>query len=174
MKTINNFILEHFKDSKLSIIERLKLNSESKIKQKKEFVFSDEELRKDYFEVSRAITKAEKEAIANKYMVNVLKIRDIQLVILDFLRKNRNNKTEFTEEDIFNFSLLDPPDGNYNKYVKYLEQESDEFLKYMLQYYINKAAHIGVRRRTANIGLSSNDRRILKIVDSLKKYLKVA
>lgn len=159
MKTINNFI-----------IEKLKLTSQSKLK---EMTFTDEELRKDYFEVSRAITKAEKEAIANKYMVNVLKIRDIQLVILDFLRKNRNNKTEFTEEDIFNFSLLDPPDGNYNKYVKYLEQESDEFLKYMLQYYINKAAHIGVRRRTANIGLSSNDRRILKIVDSLKKYLRI-
>lgn len=41
MKTIDNFILEHFKDSKLSIIERLKLNSESKIKQKKEFVFDE-------------------------------------------------------------------------------------------------------------------------------------
>ena len=161
MKTINNFI-----------IERLKLNDESKIK---ELVFSDEELREDYQNVKyHVFTKKEKEVYANKYNCNSLKIGDIQLAILDYLRKNRNDKSEFTDEDVKDFARLDPPDGNYKKYVKYLEQESDKFVRYMLKSYLNKLTDINKRRRQIKYGYSYADKRIIRIVDYLKKYLKVA
>jgi hypothetical protein len=161
MKTINNFILE-----------RLKLNDESKIK---ELVFSDEELREDYQTVRyHVVTKKEKEVYAKKYNCNSLKIADIQLVIAEYSRKNRNNKSEFTKEDIWDFFRLNPPDGVYTKFKTYLEQEQDIFLKYMLKYYTDKIVTINKRRRQNGYGYSYSNKREIRIVDYLKKYLKVA
>ena len=160
MKTINAYITE-----------KLKLNNQSKLK---EITFTDEELREDYETIGVAYTKAEKLEIATKYNVQKLKIRDIQLVILEYLRKNRNNKSEFTEEDIWDFFRLDPPDGVYKKFKIYLEQEQDIFLKYMLNYYTDKITAINKRRRQNGYGYSYADKRIIRIVDFLKTYLKVA
>lgn len=160
MKKINTYIFE-----------KLKLNNQSKLK---EITFTDEELREDYKTVGVAYTKAEKLEIATKYNVEKLKIRDIQLVILDYLRKNRNNKSEFTEEDIWDFFRLDPPDGVYEKFKKYLEQEQDIFLKYMLDYYTDKITTINKRRRQTGYGYSYSEKRTIKIVDFLKKYLKIS
>ena len=161
MKTINSYIFE-----------KLKLTNQSKLK---EITFTDEELRKDYQTVRyHVVTKKEKEVYAKKYNCNSLKIADIQLVIAEYSRKNRNNKSEFTEEDIWDFFRLNPPDGVYAKFKTYLEQEQDIFLEYMLKYYINKIVTINKRRRQNGYGYSYADKRIIRIIDFLKTYLKVA
>ena len=77
------------KNLKDIISEKLIINKNLNIKEKE---FTDEELRNDYNEVSGAYTKAEKEPFKDKYGVNSNKIRDIQLVILDHLRENRQKK----------------------------------------------------------------------------------
>ena len=48
------------------IVEKLKISSKSKINN---YNFTDEELRKDYNDVEYAITKAEKQAFAQKYEI---------------------------------------------------------------------------------------------------------
>ena len=134
--------------------------------------FTDEELMKDYNEVSYAYTKSEKKQIADKYGITILKIRDIQLAILDLLRKNRNKKKEFTNKDISNFFRYDIPD-TYNKFIKYLDEEPIEFIEYLRQFYeekINKEPRIKKYRYYPQM-LSIADRHLLKILDNLEKYL---
>ena len=156
MKTIDTYI-----------IEKLTLNKQTKIVEPS---FTDEELREDYQTVRyRVFKKSEKEVYANKYNCKSLKIRDIQLVILDYLRKNRHNKSEFIEDDVHDFERFEIPDGNYNKYVKYLEQEPENFIRYMLQFYKNKMSQIHRRTRLTGYGYSISDQRIIRIYDFLKK-----
>ena len=79
MININNFIQEKLKIGKTSfMLEKLKINSQSQINTKQSF--TDEELMKDYNEVSGAYTKAEKQEFAIKYDIVTNKIREIQIV----------------------------------------------------------------------------------------------
>ena len=85
------------------IIEKLVINKNiGKVNK-----FTDEELESDYNTVWHAITKNEKKVIADKYGVNIYKIRDIQIEILNILRENRKNKKEFTPNDSQNFFRYD-------------------------------------------------------------------
>ena len=68
------------------IQEKLVIKNDSSIRK-----FTDEELEKDYYKVWSATTKKEKEVIANKYGITEIRIRPIQIGILDLLRKNRKN-----------------------------------------------------------------------------------
>ena len=129
--------------------------------------FSDEELEKDYNKVWSAITKKEKEIIANKYGITEICIRPIQIGILDLLRKNRKNKKEFTDKDIVNFLRYDIPD-TYNKFEAYLKEESNEFVKYLLKRYKEK---INEKNIIGRFGISIADRHLLKIYDNIKKYI---
>ena len=164
MKNIINYIFEHFENSKFSIIEKLKINSNTG-----NFDYSDKELMDDYNTVAMTYTKSEKQEIASKYGVAVIKIRDIQLAIL---RENRKNKKEFTKDDVINFLRYDIPD-TYNKFEKYLDQEPIEFVEYLLQYYedkINKDPRIKKYRYYPQ-ALSYADRHLLKVYDNLKKFI---
>ena len=101
MKNISLYILE-----KLNI-QSIDINKCS---------FTDKELLDDYEAARSSYTKAEKEPIANKYGVSSLKMHDIELAILDELRKNRFNKKEFDRQDITNFYRYDIPD-RYDKNI---------------------------------------------------------
>lgn len=144
------------------IQEKLVIKNDSSIRK-----FTDEELEKDYYKVWSATTKKEKEVIANKYGITEIRIRPIQIGILDLLRKNRKNKKEFTDKDIVNFFRYDIPD-TYNKFEAYLKEESDEFVKYLLKRYKEK---INEKNIIGKFGISIADRHLLKIYDNIKKYI---
>lgn len=144
------------------IQEKLVIKNDSSIRK-----FTDEELDEDYNKVWSAITKKEKEVIANKYGITEIRIRPIQIGILDLLRKNRKNKKEFTDKDIVNFFRYDIPD-TYNKFEDYLKEESDEFVKYLLKRYKEK---IDEKNIIGKFGISIADRHLLKIYDNIKKYI---
>ena len=142
------------------IIEKLVINKNiGKVNK-----FTDEELESDYNTVLNAITKNEKKAIADKYGVNIYKIRDIQIEILNILRENRKNKKEFTPNDSQNFFRYDIPD-RYDKFKKYLEEESTEFVEWLFERYKNKVSKINTAYR------SYADNHVIRVYNNLKRYL---
>ena len=146
------------------ITEALKIGSKSKVNQKGNF--TDEELMYDYDEVAGAYTKAEKDVFKLKYGVNTNKIRDIQIEILNYLRDNRNKKTQFDSVDVKYFIRYDLPWAKYDKVKTYLDEEPKEFLEYALSYYDKKAKRIHPFRQ------SIAEKYILRIYNSLKRYLR--
>ena len=110
------------------------------------------------------ITKNEKKVIADKYGVNIYKIRDIQIEILNILRENRKNKKEFTPNDSQNFFRYDIPD-RYDKFKKYLEEESTEFVEWLFERYKNKFSKINTTYR------SYADNHVIRVYNNLKRYL---
>ena len=151
MNNLNNYIQE-----------KLKINSQTKIISG----FTDEELKNDYSEISGAYLKSQKEPLALKYGVTSIKIRDIQLAILDQLRENRKKKKEFTMEDVRYFIKYDMPDS-YNRYKVYLDQESKEFVEYILEYYKNRGKNISPYPGRQSIA----DKYVLKKIENIQKYL---
>lgn len=144
------------------IQEKLQLNDKSKIKTLGPF--TDEELMDDYSEVGGAYTKAEKEKFAMKYGINTNKIREIQIVILNYLRDNRQKKKEFEITDFQNFTRYDLPE-KYEKLEEYLDQETEEFLKFVLHKYKEMAELFRFNAR------SIADRHVMKRISQLEKYL---
>ena len=155
------------KNLKDIIVEKLIINKNLNIKEKE---FTDEELRDDYNEVSGAYTKAEKEIFKDKYGVNSNKIRDIQLVILDYLRENRKKKKDFINDDFTDFIKLDPPE-RYEKFAELLDKENKEFVEFLLKTYEGI-----IKRNRINIlnPRSISDKSIIKRLTNLKKYLGVS
>ena len=159
MKNIKDIILEKL------INEKLIINKNLNIKEKE---FTDEELRNDYNDVSWA-TKTEKEPYKDKYGVNSNKFRDIQLVILDHLRENRQKKKDFTTDDFRDFMRLNPPE-RYEKFSELLDKESKEFVEFLLKTYetIIKHKHINIWNPR-----SIADKSTVRRLTNLKKYLGV-
>lgn len=150
------------KQLKLYISEGLKIDKNIHVHKEN---FSDEELRDDYECVTGAFSKSDKEPFMIKYDCDINKIRNIQLVILNKLRENRQNKKEFDEDDVIYFRRFDMPWGRYEKLKTYLDQEPKEFLEYVLQYYVQKCKKINPYRHSIADGYT------LRICDNLKKYL---
>ena len=145
------------------IQEKLKISSSSKINRS----FTDEELKDDYSEITGAYLKSQKEPIAAKYNVTSIKIRDIQLAILDELRENRKNKKEFTTDDVRYFIKYNAPDS-YTRYKSYLDKESKEFVEYLLEYYKNRGKNISPYPGKQSMA----DKYVLKKINHLQKYLR--
>ena len=160
MKDLKDIISEKLIDEKLIINKNLNI---------KEKEFTDEELRNDYNEVSGAYTKAEKEPFKDKYGVNSNKFRDIQLVILDHLRENRQKKKEFTSNDFRDFMRLEPSE-RYEKFAELLDKEPKEFVEFLLKTYegIIKHNHINIWNPR-----SIADKSKVKRLQNLQKYLGV-
>ena len=165
MININNFIQEKLKIGKTSfMLEKLKINSQSQVNAKQSF--TDEELMKDYNEVSGAYTKAEKQEFAIKYDIVTNKIREIQIVILNHLRDNRFKKKEYDKMDFTNFVRYDLPE-KYDKFKEYLDKEPEEFLKFVLDTYNEQA------RKFKFVPRSIADKYTMKRKSQLEKYLGV-
>lgn len=144
------------------IQEKLVIKNDSSLRK-----FTDEELMNDYETVHYAYTKAEKKAIADKYGITDLRIRPIELGILDILRENRKKKKDFTNDDIRNFFRYDIPD-TYNKFEAYLKEESDEFVKYLLKRYKEK---VNEKNIIGKFGMSIADKHLLKVYNNIKEYI---
>ena len=153
MININNFIQE-----------KLKINSQSQVNTKQSF--TDEELMKDYNEVSMAYTKVEKQEFAIKYDIVTNKIREIQIVILNHLRDNRFKKKEYDKMDFTNFVRYDLPE-KYDKFKEYLDKEPEEFLTFVLHIYNEQA------RKFKFIPRSIAEKYIMKRISQLEKYFGV-
>ena len=152
------------KNLKDIILERLHITKDTKVNQ-----FTDEELRNDWNEVRWASTKAEKQAIANKYDCKIIKIDDIQKVIAELLRENRKTKEDFTKEDINDFHKLTVAQ-RYKQLKPFLEQESDLFVEYLYNYYCDYCKQHKCKYRKFGGSYADNTR--LEIRDSLLQYLK--
>ena len=150
MKNINTYINEKFQVSVDAIRNREDC--------------TDEELRDDYETVRWAYTKKEKIEMGDKYGVTDYRIRPIQLEILDRLRENRFEKSEFNEDDILDFFRLEPS-LVYSKFSKYLDNENKAFIEYMLEHYNNLCKGINPAR------CSYADKDKLKIKRFLNQYL---
>lgn len=149
------------------ILEKFRIGRDTEIK---DDTFSVEELRKDYSTVGGAYTKAEKDEFKLKYGVDSNKIRDIQLVILDHLRALRHQKKKFDKNDFVDFIRFDLTSDKYEKWKEYLEQEPDEFVEFLLDYYkCEKIARINTALPPSR--LSYADRSVLRVFNNLKKYL---
>lgn len=153
MKNLNNYI-----------IERLHITKKTKANQ-----YNEEELRKDYENINYAYTKASKQEIANKYDCTVLKIRDIQLVILDILRDLRHKKKDFTKEDLQDFLHYRIPQ-RYKQLKPYLEKEPNDFVEFLYNYYDNYCKQHNCKYK--KYGGSYADNTKLETRDSLLQYLK--
>ena len=159
MKSINKYIQEKY------LIDD---NYSSK-------VYTDEELRQDYDKLGGWLTKTEKQVYAQKYGINSNKAREIQIAILNELRNNRQNKKEFTDEDLRNFTRYDIKEKEYEKY---LDQEPIEFVYALFKKYEttckkrNLIRYISVmNQRDWNYRMSISDKYSLKKYVQLKKYL---
>ena len=148
------------KDISLYILEKLNIQSIDINK----CSFTDKELLDDYEAARSSYTKAEKEPIANKYGVNSIRMHDIELAILDELRKNRFNKKEFDRQDITNFYRYEIGE-RYEKLKTYLDKEPKEFVEYLLEFLKEKAKAFNPRY------LSPANKYTLKRISNLQKYL---
>lgn len=90
--------------------------------------FSVEELRKDYNDASY-VTGQEKKDLIAKYGVTTKKAKDIQAAILLKLQELRQDKKEFDEDDLRDFSHMTESD---TQYYANLKNENDDFVKYLL------------------------------------------
>ena len=155
------------------IQEGLKITSKTKVN---DFNFTDEEMRKDYTAVSSCDTKAEKQEYAKKYGVNSNKFREIQLVILDFLRKNRFKKKDYDVNDVRDFYRIDIPDTPYRKSKDFFEKEPIEFVEYLKSFFENESEHFkrakqAFRRYGSFSKISMADRHQLNMYNNVVKYL---
>ena len=110
------------------------------------------------------LTKAEKEKFSMKYGINTNKIREIQIVILNYLRDNRQKKKEFEITDFQNFTKYDLPE-KYEKLKEYLDKETEEFLKFVLHKY-KELFDISRYNERSIAG-----RHVMKRISQLEKYL---
>ncbi len=127
MKNLKEIIHEKLRTKSSFMIEKLKINSKSKINTSKSF--TDKELMNDYDNLCH--DEANSQKYADKYNVATNDIYDIQTVILNYLRDNRKYKKEFNSDDYENF-LNYGYTTDYKEYKKYLDQESKDFLKFVL------------------------------------------
>ena len=157
MIAINRYIIEKL------IEEKLILNKNTKV-----VSYTLDELLNDYEDCGQATRAYQLLKIANKYHCNSNKKRDIQIKILDEARNLRHHTIEYSYRDILLFLRYDIPDA-YTKYKKYLDQESKKFIEYLYEYYTKISNSISQTGGPKNF----NDYHQLKILDNLKKYLKI-
>lgn len=150
MKQLNQFINE-----------KLKLDQNIK-----DQTFTDEELMDDYEGVTNSFSKSDKKPYMDKYACDINKIRDIQLVILDLLRENRQKRKDFNDKDVRYFLRYDIPWARYEKAKEYMDKEPKDFIEYVLDYYEAKARKIHPFRQ------SIAEKYTLRIYNSLKRYLR--
>ena len=93
-----------------------------------------EELRNDYKNVgSWEISNAEKKEFAAKYGSPTNKAKDIQKMILLRLKELRKSRTDFTKDDIKDFTELNTNISVYNRFVEAISEEPVEFARFFFE-----------------------------------------
>lgn len=119
-------------------------------------------------------TLSQKKELALKYNCNSNKIEDIKKCILIELQKIRKNKKDFSEEDIHNYILMDPP-CKIKKLNEFLKNESLEFIDYLKEYYFNILKVNKIMDNNNNIiknYLCPNDKYRIENYKNICEYLK--
>lgn len=131
-----------------------------------------EEYINDYKE-SDSVSGNEKKALAEKYHTSP-KIKDIQKAILFKMRDERHTRTEFRDEDITNFSRLDFPERDFEKY---LAEEPIEFVRFYADHYLQmlKKKHLDrlIGQKLNGYNTSISDRYHIKRYTTILNYLTV-
>ena len=129
-----------------------------------------EELIND-FEQVYYIDNSEKLILSQKYNTSK-KIKDIQNVILIFLREERKTRQSFDSKDITNFLRFDFPD---KKLIEYLKEENIEFVNYYKQFLFNKLKEKNLHKyiESKNLsGLSPSNKYFIKRYRVINDYVK--
>ena len=93
-----------------------------------------EELRNDYKNAgSLEISNTEKKELAAKYGSPTNKFKDIQKMILLRLKELRKSRTDFTKEDIKDFTELNTNISVYNRFVEAIAEEPVEFARFFFE-----------------------------------------
>lgn len=131
--------------------------------------FTDNELRDDYKKVDQCIYKKEKQEYADKYNVSSVKIKDIQLAILDILKKNRQKKDKFDDDDVLDFIRLNIPEKNW---PEYFDEEPIEFIQTLFDFFEFKyrVRHISSLKKLRR-SLSSDEKLLDRRYNIIKSYL---
>lgn len=149
MKNINNFIQE-----------KLIINKDTEVIHE----LTPEVMRDDYNSVWGATTKKRKKEFADKYACDDIRIRPIQIAILDKLRELRFDKDEYDTNDRSDFFKYDIPQV-YNKLKVWLDKEPIEFVQYLSDVYAKLTSKINPFR------CSIADKRKLDFAKGFKRYL---
>lgn len=91
------------------------------------------ELINDYKVLDEYPDMKTKKALATKYGIESKKATEIQKMVLIAMRNERKTRTTFDSDDIKYFYRFDIPE-TYNKAVSYYEEESIEFIKFLVEY----------------------------------------
>jgi hypothetical protein len=149
MKNINNFIQE-----------KLIINKDTEVINE----LTPEVMRDDYNSVWGATTKKRKKEFADKYACDDIRIRPIQIAILDKLRELRFDKDEYDTNDRSDFFKYDITQV-YNKLKVWLDKEPIEFVQYLSDVYAKLTSKINPFR------CSIADKRKLDFAKGFKRYL---
>ena len=100
--------------------------------------FTVQQMLEDIKSVKDCYTMAEKKVFTDKYGLTAKKISDIVEGILLLCKKDRSGRSKFDEYDVRAFMALSDYPGTYKKMENFLLDENILFVKYMMDYYLEK------------------------------------
>lgn len=103
-----------------------------------EKLMSVDEMIEDYNVISNSPDTNTKKNIASKYGLVSKKSADIQKAILIAMRNERNDRHNFSDDDITWFNRLSDMPSRYKTLCTWLDEESLEFVNFMRSYYEEK------------------------------------
>lgn len=134
--------------------------------------FSRDEMEQDYNNLSMFVTMKEKKELGKKYGIDSGKIKDLQAVILQAIRRYRHEKTVFDEKDVKDFYLMGFP-MVYNKLVLILKEEPKSFVEYLYKYMFNRMVQNGIMDKTGRVKryYSYSEKNEVDALYFVKRYL---
>lgn len=148
-----------------------------------EKLLSIEEMTKDYDIISDYPDTATKKSIASKYGITSKKSADIQKAILVAIRNERNNRHEYSDDDIIWFKRLSDMPSRYKTLCIWLDEESLDFIDFMRAYYEetlkSKKSKFGslfdlknsAKGRDWNYAMSAADKYLIDTYNNLNQYI---
>lgn len=131
-----------------------------------------EEAMQDYETANYFENLAEKKAMAAKYGIDSKKAKEIQEQISLYLRDLRHKQSSFDEDDVKNFNRLGYYDS-YKKECEMFDQESDEFVDFLLKYRLNYLKKHNLERYVNVVGSLNGYRISLSDKCAINRYRNV-
>lgn len=148
-----------------------------------EKLLSIEEMTKDYDIIADYPDTATKKSIASKYGITSKKSADIQKTILVAIRNERNNRHEYSDDDITWFKRLSDMPSRYKTLCAWLDEESLDFVNFMRSYYEeklkSKKSKFGslfdlknsAKGRDWNYVMTASDKYLIDTYNNLTQYI---
>lgn len=148
-----------------------------------EKLLSIEEMMEDYNIISDYPDTTTKKIIASKYGITSKKSADIQKAILIAIRNERNNRHEYSDDDIIWFKRLSDMPSRYKTLCVWLDEESLDFINFMRAYYEeklkSKKSKFGslfdlknsAKGRDWNYVMNASDKYLIDTYNNLTQYI---